>query len=195
MRSMAKAASGRPAPRYGAFGVLLVAAMRASMAMRVDLVRAGQMRGGVVDHAGADRIPGAAIDHKTVAQRQDAALFVEADLHVVDLVARMARADQMLAAVLDPLHRPAEPARQERDQQIFRIDVALDAETAADIERDAAHARLGQVAAPRPPRAAPNAPPGSTTRSSPGRCADRAGRPRRGIPSAWRRSGDDESGA
>jgi hypothetical protein len=32
MRSIAKAASGRPAPRYGAFGTLLVAAMLASIA-------------------------------------------------------------------------------------------------------------------------------------------------------------------
>ena len=50
----------------------------------------------------------------------------------------------MLAAVLDPLHRPAERARQERDQQILGIDVALDAETAADVERDAAHAGFRQ---------------------------------------------------
>ena len=48
----------------------------------------------------------------------------------------------MLAAILDPLHRPAQFARQERDQQIFRIDMAFDAETAADIERDAADAGL-----------------------------------------------------
>jgi hypothetical protein len=32
VRSMASAASGRPAPRYGAFGTLLVAAMRAAAA-------------------------------------------------------------------------------------------------------------------------------------------------------------------
>ena len=33
LRSMANAASGRPAPRYGAFGTLLVAAMRPEIAM------------------------------------------------------------------------------------------------------------------------------------------------------------------
>ena len=100
------------------------------------------MRGGVVDDAGANRIPGAAIHHEAVAQGQDAARIVEAHLDLVNLVARMARTDQMLAAVLDPLHRPAEPARQERDQQVFRINVSLDPEAAADVERDAAHARL-----------------------------------------------------
>ena len=50
----------------------------------------------------------------------------------------------MLAAILDPLHRPSEPARQERDQQVFRIDMPLDAKAAADVERDAAHPRFGQ---------------------------------------------------
>ena len=32
----------------------------------------GEMRGGIVGDAGADRIPGAAIDDETVAQREDA---------------------------------------------------------------------------------------------------------------------------
>ena len=99
---------------------------------------------GVVGDAGADRIPGAAIDDKMIAQRQDAAVVVETDLDVVDLVARMAGAQHVLVAVLDPFHRPAEPARQIRDQQIFRIDVALDAKAAADVERDAADFCLGQ---------------------------------------------------
>src|SRR5258706_10759106 len=100
------------------------------------------MDGGVVDHAGADRIPCPAIDNEAVAQRKNAAVAVEADLDVVQLVARMTRADQMLAAVLDPLHRPPQPARQERNQQVFRIDGPLEAEAAADVERDATHARL-----------------------------------------------------
>jgi uncharacterized protein (DUF427 family) len=45
------------------------------------------MHRGVVDHAGADRIPRAAIDDEMVAQRQDAAFVVEAHLDVVHLVA------------------------------------------------------------------------------------------------------------
>ena len=109
---------------------------------RIDLVGTGQMDGGVVDNAGADRIPGAAIDDEIIAQREDAAVVVEADLDIVDLVARMARAHQVLAAVLDPLHRPPQPARQEWDQQVLRIDVPLEAEAAADVEGDAADARF-----------------------------------------------------
>jgi len=61
------------------------------------------------------------------------------------LVARVARTDQMLAPILDPLHRTPEPARQERDQQVFRIDMPLDAEAAADVECDTADARLGHA--------------------------------------------------
>ena len=110
----------------------------------VELVGAGQMHGGVVDDTGADRIPGAAVDDEAVAQREDAAFVVEADLDVVDLVARMAGAHEVLAPVLDPSHRPPHRAREERNQQVFRIDVSLDAEAAADVERDAADARLGQ---------------------------------------------------
>src|SRR5215813_13943464 len=54
----------------------------------------------------------------------------------------MAGAHQMLAAILDPLDRAPQPARQERNQQVFRVDVPLEAEAAADIERDAAYARF-----------------------------------------------------
>ena len=53
----------------------------------VDLVGTEEMHRGVVDHAGADRIPRAAIDDELVAQRQDAAFVVEAHLDVVHLVA------------------------------------------------------------------------------------------------------------
>ena len=51
------------------------------------------MHGGVVNHAGTDRIPSPAVDDETVAQRQDAAFIVEADLDLVHLVARMTGAD------------------------------------------------------------------------------------------------------
>src|SRR5438876_6339595 len=54
----------------------------------------------------------------------------------------MAGAHQMLAAVLDPLDRAPKPARQEWNQQVFRVDVSLEAEAAAAIERDATYARF-----------------------------------------------------
>ncbi len=111
----------------------------------LDPVGAGQVHGGVVGDARADRVPGAAIDDVVVAQREDTAVAVEPDLEIVQLVARMGRAHQMLAATFDPAHRTPEPARDKGDQQILGIDMPLAAKAAADIEGDAAHPRLGHA--------------------------------------------------
>ena len=99
----------------------------------------------VVGDARSDRVPGAAIDNVIVAQREDAAVVVEADLDVMQLVARMRRTHHVLAAIFDPAYRSSEPAGEERDQQILGIDVAFAAETAADIQRDTADARFRQA--------------------------------------------------
>ena len=45
----------------------------------------------------------------------------------------------MFMAVLNPPDRPPELARQERDQQVFRIDMPLDAKAATDVKRDTTH--------------------------------------------------------
>ena len=141
-RSITCTASGRPAPRYGAFGTLLVAATLRVDREVVDSVRPREMRGRVVDDRDAERIPCAAVDHEGVTQRENAPLVVEADLGVVVLVARMAGAQHMLAARLDPLYGPADPLREKRHQHVFGIHVTLHAETAADVGRDDAYARL-----------------------------------------------------
>src|SRR5258708_39237724 len=73
------------------------------------------------------------------------AVVVEPDLEIVQLVARMGRAHQMLAASLDPAHRPPEPACEEGDQQILGVDMPLAAKAAADIEGKTAHSRLGHA--------------------------------------------------
>src|SRR5262249_24752210 len=118
IRSMAKAASGRPAPPYGAVGALLVGGVPGSAARGAVLFGARQMHGGVVNHAGADRIPCSAVDVETVAKREDAALVVKADVDVMHLVAGMTGAHEMLAPIFDPLHRTPEPPGQEGDQQV-----------------------------------------------------------------------------
>ena len=51
---------------------------------------------------------------------------------------------EMLAAVLDPFHRPAELAGGERDQEILRIEFAARAEAAADVVFDIVDRRLRQ---------------------------------------------------
>ena len=64
---------------------------------------------------------------------QDEAAVVDRGADAVDLVARMVGGDEMLAAVLDPLDRPAEPKRAERHKHVLGIDLAADAEAAADM--------------------------------------------------------------
>ena len=51
----------------------------------------------------------------------------------------------MLVPILDPAHRPDNPAGQERDQEILGIDVALDAEATADVGRRDAYAAFRQI--------------------------------------------------
>ena len=51
----------------------------------------------------------------------------------------------MLLPVLDPAHRPPEPSRQKRDDQILGVDMTLEAEPATDIERQTPHPRFRQA--------------------------------------------------
>ena len=50
--------------------------------------------------------------------------------------------------VFNPAYRPSNAARQKRNEEVFGIDVPLEAETPADVEREAAHARLGHAQYP-----------------------------------------------
>ncbi len=76
------------------------------------------------------------------------AVIVETDLDIVQLVARMRGANQMLAAGFDPAHRMPEPAGQKCDQHVLGIDMPLAAKPAADIGGDDADPRLGQAEQP-----------------------------------------------
>src|SRR5215467_4609838 len=100
---------------------------------------------GIVDDANADRIPSAAIGDDLVADGKDAALIVETNFQLVRLVARVSRAHQMLVPILDPAHRPDNPAGKKRDQEILWINMALNAEAAAHIRCRYAHAALRQI--------------------------------------------------
>ena len=57
------------------------------------------------------------------------------------LIARMVGGDQMLAAVLDPFHRAVEPHRGDANQHVLGINLAADAEAAADVQLVAPHRR------------------------------------------------------
>ena len=99
-----------------------------------DDIGPGEHRGGEVGHGrgvGADI--GALVGEEFVVDREDEAARIDRGADVVDLVARVVRGDEMLAPVLDPLDRPAEAKRAERDQHVLGIDLAADAEAAADM--------------------------------------------------------------
>ena len=70
---------------------------------------------------------------------------VASDLQLAFGVARVIAGEQVLAAVLDPFHRPAELARRERDQEILRIELAAHAEAAADVGLDHGDGVLGEA--------------------------------------------------
>ena len=77
--------------------------------------------------------------------REDAAVGVDRGADLVPLLARVIGGDQMLAPVLDPFHRPAEPQRGEADQHVLGIELAANAEAAADMALEQMHA--GGIAA------------------------------------------------
>ena len=79
-------------------------------------------------------------------EAEHAAVVVEADLDVVHLRALVGRGDEVLAAVLGELHRPAQRHRGQRDEELLgpRV-VDLHAEAAADVGGD--HVDLGEVEA------------------------------------------------
>ena len=81
-----------------------------------------------------------------VAQGEEPTFSSEGNRDFVDLFALLGGRDEVLAAVLDPLDRPAQMSRQPADERFFRIEAALGAEAAAHVRgRDHAHAVLGQV--------------------------------------------------
>ena len=86
----------------------------------------------------------ALVDPGRAAQREQAALGGRGDLDVVHLAARVVRRDEMLRAILDPLHRAAETERGERDEHVLGIELAADAEAAADVDLHEPHVVEGE---------------------------------------------------
>ena len=94
-------------------------------------VRTGQDAcGHVHDARGVGAHIGALVVEIAVVDGEDAALAVDGGADVVQLLARMIGGDQMLAPVLQPLHRAAQPHGGNADQHVFRIKLAADAEAA-----------------------------------------------------------------
>ena len=67
------------------------------------------------------------------AQREDGTVRLAGDLQLALGVAGVIGGGEMLAAILDPLHRSARAASGERDEKILRVELAARAEAAADV--------------------------------------------------------------
>ena len=68
-----------------------------------------------------------------VFEREHAALRVDRGAHAMALLARVIGGHQMLAPVLDPFHGTLEFERGDRDEHVFGIELAPDAEAAAGV--------------------------------------------------------------
>lgn len=79
---------------------------------------------------------GAHVHREPPAQGEQRAVARERDRQLALHLARVVRGHQVLAPVLDPLHRAPERERRERDQQVLRIELAARPEAAADVDLD-----------------------------------------------------------
>jgi hypothetical protein len=84
---------------------------------------------------------GALVVPELVVDCEQPSVAVDARLDPVGLLARVVGADQVLAPVLDPFDRAPEPQRRDADQHVLRIELAADAEAAADMRLVHAHRR------------------------------------------------------
>ncbi len=99
-------------------------------------VGTGQCGRGVGRQIGAARRVGALIVDHAAAHAEKPAVVIERGLHVPVLVAFLDGRQEILAPVLDPLHRPPEHAAGCRDDDLLRIDEVLGPEPASDVRGD-----------------------------------------------------------
>ena len=92
-----------------------------------DIARAGRAVGAQI---------GADVGMGVTAQRPDRAVAIAGDLKLALDVAGVIGRNQMFPAILDPFHRPADGLGCERNQEILGIELAADAERAADVALD-----------------------------------------------------------
>ena len=104
---------------------------------RRDLVRPRQDGLSTLGIDGTVGAVGAAVVKEAVLDPEDVTVLGRRHLDAVDHQPLVVGADEVLAAVLDPLDRAAEPARREGNEQLLRVNqVNLDPEAAADVRRD-----------------------------------------------------------
>ena len=75
-------------------------------------------------------------------QAEEAAVGVERQFGMGEMIARLVVGNEALRARADPAHRPPQPPRRPGDDALFGVELALVAEAAADIGRDDAQRAL-----------------------------------------------------
>ena len=83
----------------------------------------------------------ALVVEELVVDREDASLRIDRRAYAVPLLARVVARHEVLAPVLDPFDRTAEPHGGDADQHVLGIKLAANAETAADVRLVALHRR------------------------------------------------------
>ena len=112
---------------------------------RYDIGAGQHGRGQIRDRGGVGPDVGALVRPEFDLEAEDEAARIDRSAHLVHLIARVVGRDQMLAAVLDPFDRPAQAARGETDQHVLGIELAADAETAADVPLEQLQPAGGQI--------------------------------------------------
>ncbi len=115
--------------------------------------------GGVLRRRGR-AVERAVVGEHVGADREDLAVLGRRDLAAHHVVAGEAGADEVLGAVLDPLHRLAEHQRGDDRADVAGVDRHLVAEAAADVGRDDPDLVLGQAGRPARRRCGGRAAPG-----------------------------------
>lgn len=85
-------------------------------------------------HAVGSDVRAGVVPH-LVGDREQPVVPVERRRDRVDLVPRMVRRDQVLRAILDPLHGPTRPRGEPRHQEVLRVELAADAEPPTRVGR------------------------------------------------------------
>ena len=147
-RSIANVASGRPAPRNGAVGTVLVSAARTvTRGVRNVVDRRRDARGVRQRHIGHGMGADVAGDREAIGE--DAAVGGEREAAVEREVAALVIGEERIRAAVGPLHRPAEMAGGERHHHLLAIGIAEQSERPADIAGDDPHPLRRQAEAGR----------------------------------------------
>ena len=132
MRSRKAVASGRPAPRYAAVGVVFVAAADRVQLDLGDRVHALGHRAGQERQEGADRRVAAGVADHFHPQGDHRAVASEPELDQLDLAAAVRHREQVLGAGLGPLHRAVQALGERGGDDELAVEPGLRAEPAPD---------------------------------------------------------------